>query len=100
MENAENQPRSAGGRRRMSADRTAVNNDVKKIAYWLQSVRFRKALFGVSEKDVWKKIGQLNDMYTTAVESERARYDALLEQMQKQYEAALREHCGQGERHG
>ena len=100
MGNADNQPQYAEGGRRISAERTAVNHEIKKIAHWLKSVRFRKALFGVSEKDVWKKIGQLNDMYTTAVESERARYDALLEQMQKQYEAALKEHCGQGERHG
>ena len=32
----------------------------------------------MSETDVWKKIGELNDMYREALIAERARYDALL----------------------
>ena len=51
----------------------------QRIAAWLSKVRFRKQLFGgVSEKDVWKKIGELNEMYKRALIAERARYDALL----------------------
>lgn len=51
----------------------------QRIADWLNKVRFRKKLFGgVSEKDVWKKIGELNEMYKRALIAERARYDALL----------------------
>ena len=51
----------------------------QRIAAWLQKVKFRKQIFGgVSESDVWKKIGELNDMYRQALIAERARYDALL----------------------
>ena len=42
-------------------------------------LKFRKQVFGgVRETDVWKKIGELNDMYRQALIAERARYDALL----------------------
>ena len=53
----------------------------QRISGWLQKVKFRKRIFGgVSETDVWKKIGELNDIYREALIAERARYDALLEQ--------------------
>ena len=49
------------------------------IAGFLQKVKFRRQIFGgVSETDVWKKIGELNDMYRQALLAERARCDALL----------------------
>ena len=49
-------------------------------------MRFRKQIFGgVNERDVWKKIEELNAMYNTALVAERARYDALLEQQRWQY---------------
>lgn len=96
MGNTDNEPqRTEGGQ--PSAEREAINREVRKISQWLKKVHFRKALFGVSQKDVWKKIGQLNDMYMTAVAAERARYDALLEQMRGQYEEALAESRRQGE---
>ena len=51
----------------------------EKITEFLQKVKFRKQVFGgVSEKDVWTKISELNDMYRQALLAERARYDALL----------------------
>ena len=95
MGKTDTEPQQDGGGKKVSAEQIAVSHEIKKIARWLKTVHFRKALFGV--KDVWKKIGQLNDMYMTAVAAERARYDALLEQMQKQYEASLAEIRGQGE---
>ena len=50
-----------------------------RIAEWLRKVKFRKQIFGgVSQADVFKKIGELNDMYREAQIAERARYDALL----------------------
>lgn len=55
------------------------NRETKRIAQWLRKVHFKRALFGVSEKDVWKKIGELNEMYKTAIVAERVRYDTLLE---------------------
>ena len=56
-----------------------TNRSIQDIKRWLKKVRFKKRLFGVSEADVWKKIGELNTMYETALKEERARYDALLE---------------------
>ena len=51
----------------------------KKIAGFLEKVKFRKRIFGgVSEKDVWTKIRELNDMYRQALLAERIRYDALI----------------------
>ena len=50
-----------------------------RIADWLSKVKFRRQIFGgVSQADVFKKIGELNDMYRDALIAERARYDALL----------------------
>ena len=58
-----------------------LNREQRKIADYLKKVKFRKRLFGgVSERDVWKKIGELNEMFNSALIAERARYDALLEQ--------------------
>ena len=51
----------------------------EKIAGFLQKVKFRKQIFGgVSEKDVWTKIRELNDMYRQSLLAERIRYDALI----------------------
>ena len=51
----------------------------EKIAGFLQKVKFRKRIFGgVSEKDVWTKIGELNEMYRQALLAERIRYDTLI----------------------
>ncbi len=50
-----------------------------RIADWLSKVKFRRQIFGgVSQADVFKKIGELNDMYRDALIAERSRYDALL----------------------
>ena len=58
-----------------------ANSEYAAIAPWLKKVKFRKQIFGgVSERDVWKKIGELNEMFNRALIAERARYDALLEQ--------------------
>ena len=51
----------------------------EKIRDFLQKVKFRKRIFGgVSEKDVWTKIGELNEMYRQALLAERSRCDALI----------------------
>ena len=53
----------------------------EKISGFLQKVKFRKRILGgVSEKDVWTKIGELNEMYKQALLAERIRYDALISQ--------------------
>lgn len=61
--------------------REAMSREQRRIAEYLKQVKFRKQPFGgVSERDVWKKIGELNEMFNAALVAERARYDALLEQ--------------------
>ena len=66
---------------RKTGDEARMSHEQQRIAQWLDKVKFRKKLFGgIREKDVWKKIGELNDMYNVALIAERARYDALLEQ--------------------
>lgn len=55
-----------------------LNHEQANIQSYLKKVRFQKAFFGVSESDVWKKIGELNALYEAALSAERARYDALL----------------------
>lgn len=57
-----------------------VNAIHAEIADWLKKVRFRKSLFGVNEEDVWRKIEQLDALYSSALKAERVRYDALLEE--------------------
>lgn len=50
-----------------------------RIYDYLKQVRFKRSfLGGVDEADVWKKIGELNEMYDQALAAERLRYDALL----------------------
>ena len=52
---------------------------LKKIAAWLEQLRFRKQLFGgVSEQEVWKKIEELNELYEAALKAERVRCDTLI----------------------
>lgn len=68
-------------RRSPMEEQGALGREQKRIRQWLKQVRFRKTLFGgVDERDVWKKIGELNELYNAALVAERARYDALLEQ--------------------
>lgn len=62
-------------------DQQPLNHEQEKIRAWLRQVRFRKTIVGgVSEADVWKKIGELNELYESALAAERARYDALLKE--------------------
>ena len=54
------------------------------IGLFLKKVKFRRRIFGgVDEKSVWKKIGELNALYTKALEAERIRYDVLIAEAKK-----------------
>ena len=76
--------------RRRRTDRTAgtparpplpENPYQRKIADWLGKMKLRRVTFGgVSEKQVWKRIGELNEMYQKMLAIERARYEVLLHQ--------------------
>ena len=53
----------------------------QKIADWLKKMKLRKEIFGgVNERQVWKRIGELNEMYQQMLAIERARYELLLHQ--------------------
>ena len=51
----------------------------RRIGDYLRKVRFKRALFRVSERDVWRKLEAVNDLFQQALVAERARYEALLE---------------------
>lgn len=57
-----------------------LNHEQEKLHRWLQTVKFRKVLFGgIDEAQMWKKLEELDRLYEAAISAERARYDALLE---------------------
>lgn len=62
-----------------------LNHEQQRLQSWLKTVHFKRAIFGVSEADVWKKISKLDSLYQAALSAERARYDALLEQAKKEW---------------
>ena len=64
--------------------RNAINFEHEQIAEWLKRLKFRRQLFlGLDERDVWKKLVELNELYDASLRAERARYDALLCERQK-----------------
>ncbi len=66
-----------------SGSRPWMREEEKRIAKWLEKLRFRRTLFGVNERDVWKKLAELDEMYQQLLRAERVRYDTLLEQQKK-----------------
>lgn len=65
-----------------------LSREHQQLLDWHKHVRFKKNLFGgVKESDVWKKLGELNALYTQALAAERTRYDALLSQQAGRGEA-------------
>lgn len=61
-------------------EKKTLSREQEEIVQWLEKVRFKKQLFGgVSEASVWKKIKELDGLYTKALLAERARYDTLVE---------------------
>lgn len=65
-----------------SSGKTELSGDAKleAVRKWIKKVRFKKALFGVSETDVWKKIAELNQLYEAALTAERVRFNVLLKE--------------------
>lgn len=63
----------------MTENKLNDNCAMESVVEWLKKVKFKKTLFGgVDERDVWKKLDELNVLYNEALVAERARYDALL----------------------
>ena len=66
-------PAEAGGER-MPEERA-------EILEWLKKVKFRRRIFGgVDERNVWKKITELDALYTKALEAERVRCNVLIKE--------------------
>ena len=81
----DNLPDAASSSETLSVER-------REIAAWLKKVRFRRRLFGgVDERNVWKRLAELDALYTRALEAERIRYDALLEDYIKSANRRIRE---------
>lgn len=74
----------AGASHPSAETQAPLNHAQEAIGPWLKKVRFRRCILGVSEADVWKKIGELNALYEAALSAERARFDALLEESRKE----------------
>lgn len=99
MANQKPPRRVPGSRSSTDSGREPLNHAHEQMLGWLRKVRFRRNLLGgVNERDLWKKLEELNDLYDSAISAERARYDALLAAQQKsandaltKYKAALAE---------
>ena len=74
----------------MSRDRIALSQAIReptrdmgeaqrRIGDYLRKLRFKRALFGVSERDVWRRLAEVNELFQQALIAECARYEALLE---------------------
>ena len=67
-----------------------INQEHREIIKWFQTVKFRRTMFGgVDENDVWKKLQELNQFYESAIRAERERYNILLIDHEKTYEALI-----------
>jgi hypothetical protein len=70
-----------GKAKERSVAEDAMPAERAEIIDWLKNVKFRGRLFGgVDERNVWRKISELDALYTKALEAERVRYDALLDE--------------------
>lgn len=64
---------------RLASINTNMPAERAEILSWLKKVRFRRRIFGgVDEQNVWRKISELDQLYTKALEAERVRYNTLL----------------------
>ena len=72
---------------------TAANMD--DIAEVFKKLRFQKTLFGgVSQKDVWRKLENLQKEYRSAYEAQQNRYEGRLQE-RDEIIASLRERLGE-----
>ena len=60
-------------------------NELGKIEQYLENLKFKKqTLGGVSESDALAKIQQLSDLYAEAFRNQEIRYEAILEEKDRQ----------------
>ena len=60
-------------------------NELEKIEQYLDNLKFKKkTIGGVSEADVLAKIQRLSDLYAEAFRNQEIRYEAILEEKDRQ----------------
>lgn len=70
--------------------------NMEDIAELFKKLRFKKRLFGgVSEKDVWKKLENVQKEYRSAYEAQQNRYEGRLQERDETI-ASLREQLSKG----
>lgn len=70
--------------------------NMEDIAEVFKKLRFKKRLFGgVSEKDVWKKLENVQKEYRSAYEAQQNRYEGRLQERDETI-ASLREQLSKG----
>lgn len=70
--------------------------NMENIAELFKKLRFKKRLFGgVSEKDVWKKLENVQKEYRSAYEAQQNRYEGRLQERDETI-ASLREQLSKG----
>ena len=77
--------RASGKKRAKEADapRTLGITCLEDIAQALKLLRFKKALIGADERDVWAKLRRLDEMYAALYHAQELKYRALLEEREE-----------------
>ncbi len=89
--------------KRADTHRTREITCLEDIAQALKLLRFKKALFGADERDVWAKLRRLDEMYAGLYQAQELKYRALLqdrEEIIKQYRDGLMPSGNGDESHG
>ncbi len=97
------QPSQKKEAKRADAPRTREITCLEGIAQALKLLRFKKALFGADERDVWAKLRRLDEMYAGLYQAQELKYRALLqdrEEIIKQYRDSLKSGGNGDESHG
>jgi hypothetical protein len=71
------------GAKEADAPRTLGITCLEDIAQALKLLRFKKALIGADERDVWAKLRRLDEMYAALYQAQELKYRALLEEREE-----------------
>ncbi len=95
-------PYGKKGAKKADAPRIREITCLEDIAEALKLLRFKKALFGLDERDVWAKLRRLDEMYAGLYKAQELKYRALLEEREeiiKRYSDGLKSGGNGDERH-
>lgn len=77
------QPSGKKEAKEANASRAREITCLEDIARALGSLKFKKALFGADERDVWAKLRRLDEMYAELYKAQELKYRALLEEREE-----------------